>query len=154
MLSCGYGRHEYMEKRNEMTIYEKQSRERINYLIATFCDGSQQRFSEKTKLNKASVSQYVNGKNLPGNITSAKIAQVFNVNPAWVMGFDVPMEPPAAPESSSDAPVQLRSDESELLSKYNRLNDDGKREVKNHTDYILSQNRFLKDTSEVIREVG
>lgn len=141
-----------MEKRTEMTLFERQSRERINYLISTFCDGSQQRFSEKTQLNKASVSQYVNGKNTPSSITASKIAKAFGIDPAWLMGFDVPMEPVSlgsglstAP-SSPVAPVQLRSDESELLSKYNRLNDDGKREVKNHTDYILSQDKFLKDS--------
>lgn len=141
-----------MEKRSEMTIYEKQSRERINYLIATFCEGSQQRFCERTKLNKASVSQYVNGKNLPGNITSAKIAQVFNVNPAWVMGFDVPMDPPAAPLSESPAggsapvvPEQLGEDESELLGNYNKLNGIGKKEARRHMRYLCSQEEYIKD---------
>lgn len=149
-----------MEKRNEMTIYERRSRERINNLITTFCEGSQQRFSERTKLNKASVSQYVNGKNTPSNITASKIAKEFGVDPAWLMGFDVPMEPvpsgsglSTAP-SSPVAPVQLRSDESELLDKYNLLNAEGMKEIHNHADYIASQDRFLKDTSENIREVG
>ena len=61
---------------------------------------------------------------------------------------------PAAPSPDPVAPVQLRADESELLNKYNRLNTDGMKEIHNHADYIASQDRFLKDTSENIREVG
>lgn len=143
-----------MEKRNEMTIYEKRSRERINNLITTFCEGSQQRFSERTKLNKASVSQYVNGKNTPSNITASKIAKEFGVDPAWLMGFDVPMEPvpsgsglSTAPASSPVAPVQLRSDESELLVKYNLLNGIGKKEANRHMNYLCSQEEYIKDTA-------
>lgn len=64
------------------------------------------------------------------------------------------IEEPAAPSSDPIAPVQLRSDESELLDKYNLLNAEGMKEIHNHADYIASQDRFLKDTSEVIREVG
>lgn len=81
-----------MIKKKDMTIYESAARERINYLIDNYCDGSQQRFVERTGLNKGSVSQYVNGKNIPSNITASMIAEAFNINPAWLMGFDVPME--------------------------------------------------------------
>ena len=149
-----------MEKRNEMTIYEKQSRERINYLIANFCDGSQQRFCEKTRLNKSSVSQYVNGKNLPGNITSSKIAKVFNVNPAWIMGFDVPMNLPTAPIEpaavvanpaagpSSVAPVQLRPDESEMLDKYNLLNDLGRNKAYEYVSDLTENEKYIQGLEE------
>lgn len=82
-----------MEKKKEMTKFERCAMERINQIIAEYCDGSQQRFVERTKLNKASVSQYVNGKNVPSNITASRIAKAFNVDPAWIMGFDVPKEP-------------------------------------------------------------
>ncbi len=77
-------------------------------------------------------------------------AKVFGVNPKELMGWDQP----AAPSSDPVAPVQLRSDESELLDKYNLLNAEGMKEIHNHADYIASQDRFLKDTSENIREVG
>lgn len=54
-------------------------------------DMSQQEMANRTGINKASISQYVNGKNVPSCMTADKIAQVFDVNPAWVMGFDVTM---------------------------------------------------------------
>ena len=87
-----------MNKKTDLDKYEIQARERISYLIRKYCDGSQQRFADLTGLNKASVSQYVNGKNTPSNLNAAKIGHTFGVNPAWVNGFDVPMEnsePPA-----------------------------------------------------------
>lgn len=71
---------------------EALSRERIIYLIDHFCDGNRMEFVRRTGINKSSVSQYVNGTNSPGNITAAKIGSAFNVDPMWVMGFDVPMD--------------------------------------------------------------
>ena len=79
-----------MNKKEALTKYEAQARSRIGQLVQEECGGSQQRFAERTHLNKASVSQYVNGRNTPSNLTAKKIADAFNVNAAWVMGFDVP----------------------------------------------------------------
>lgn len=47
--------------------------------------------AEKTGISKASISQYYNGVYVPTNIKSGKIAEVLNVSPAWLMGFDVQM---------------------------------------------------------------
>ena len=129
--------------------------ERLNEIIS-IRGIKQVELIEKTGISKGALSSYLSGRYIPKQDNIYKLARALDVNPAWLMGLDVPMilPEPAAPSSDPVAPIQLRSDESELLSKYNRLNDDGKREVKNHTDYILSQNKFLKDTSEVIREVG
>ncbi len=51
-----------------------------------------QELSEKSGVSKASISQYINGSHTPSNISSGKIATVLNVNPLWLMGFDVPMD--------------------------------------------------------------
>lgn len=87
-----------MEKKKDLTRYERQAKERIIFLIDKYCSGSQQRFADLTGINKASVSQYVNGKNTPSNLTAGKIAFAFNVNAPWVMGFDVPMKEEHAPD--------------------------------------------------------
>ena len=42
-------------------------------------------------VSKASISQYINGSHAPSNISSGKMAKVLDVNPIWLMGFDVPM---------------------------------------------------------------
>lgn len=76
-----------MEKKMTLSQYEQISRERIKYLIDTYCNGSQQTFAARTGLNKASVSQYMNGKNTPSTKTAEKIAAAFHCDPEWVMGF-------------------------------------------------------------------
>ena len=65
--------------------------ERIKSLINDYCEGSQQKFADRCGISKYSVSQYVNGSNAPGNVSAAKIAKAFDLDPLWVMGFDVPM---------------------------------------------------------------
>lgn len=78
--------------KREPNKFEKKSRERIQYLIDTICSGSQQEFADVVGIGKSSVSQYVNGTNFPSNIRAGQIAEAFDLNPAWVMGFDAPMK--------------------------------------------------------------
>lgn len=76
--------------------YKEITRERIIELIEEFCPDTnrkQQAFADMCGVSKFSISQYVNGTNAPGNITAAKIANKCNVDPLWVMGFDVPKHP-------------------------------------------------------------
>lgn len=83
-----------MKKKYEQTRFDKQAQERIKYVIDTYFGGSQQVLSDKCSIHKASVSQYVNGKNVPSNLTAKKICDPLGLNPAWLMGFDVPMHIP------------------------------------------------------------
>ena len=76
-----------MKNKDVLDGIKKESRNRISELIQEYCDGSQQRFVEKTGLKKSAVSQYVNGKRTITNLAATKIAATFNVSPAWVMGF-------------------------------------------------------------------
>lgn len=73
--------------------YKEMSRKRVLELIEEFCgsehDRKQQAFADMCGVSKSSISQYVNGTNAPGNVSAAKIANRCNVNPLWVMGFDV-----------------------------------------------------------------
>ena len=78
-----------MKKMKELSPYEKIKQQRIIQLIEMYCDGSQQRFVERTGLNKGSVSQYVNGKNTPSYENAEKIASAFNVGVDWILAFDV-----------------------------------------------------------------
>ena len=51
---------------------------------------SQQELADKSNIGKSSISHYVNGSNEPGNKSAYALAKVLNVNPAWLMGLDVP----------------------------------------------------------------
>ena len=107
-----------MDKKTEMSIYEKTCMQRIHQLIADYCGGSQQRFVEKTGLCKASVSQYVNGRNVPSGTNVNKIAEAFNVDPAWIMGYDV--IPPGIEET------ELNAEAREIYEQYQNLSPENK----------------------------
>lgn len=60
-------------------------------LAITNANMSAQELSKRSGVAKASISQYVNGSHKPSNISSGKLAPILDVNPLWLMGFDVPM---------------------------------------------------------------
>lgn len=109
-----------MERKTPPTKYAMQSTLRINELIAEYCDGNQQLFVEKTGINKGSVSQYVNGKNVPSTTTAKKIGQLFDVNPAWIMGFDVPRH---IDVPSNNNVMTLSDEERRVILAYRNLSD-------------------------------
>lgn len=51
-----------------------------------------QELADGTGLGKSSISQYVNGTHSPSNLSAGRMAEVLDVNPLWLMGYDVPME--------------------------------------------------------------
>ena len=51
--------------------------------------------SDKSGVSEPSISQYIHGTFAPRNKTAAKLAKVLQVNPMWLMGFDVPMIDPS-----------------------------------------------------------
>lgn len=51
---------------------------------------TQSELSRKVNINKATISQYVSEKYLPTQERVESIANALDVDPAWLMGFDVP----------------------------------------------------------------
>jgi transcriptional regulator with XRE-family HTH domain len=125
----GMGKKDYVEK----------TRSRIRFLIDTYYEGSQQAFADAVKINKASVSQYVNGSNTPGNITAGKIAAVCRVDPLWVMGFDVPMKSEDK-EIPMDWVDQYSEQERWMIHQFRGLHKEGKETILNLLK-MLEQNK-------------
>ena len=48
--------------------------------------------AEKTKLSKSTISHYMSGYTQPKSDKLFTLSKALNVNEAWLMGFDVPME--------------------------------------------------------------
>ena len=48
---------------------------------------TQQELANKTGINKASISQWVNGKNVMGNLSAFEIGKTLGVAPEWLMGI-------------------------------------------------------------------
>ena len=130
-----------MEKRKKPTEFDIRSRERLNYMIAKYCNGSQQELAKRTGVGKASISQYVNGKNTPSNLTALALCTPFNVNPAWLMGFDVPMK---CEDMAPTAGIALTYNEKILVNKFRLLNEEGQSIVIDIADGMVSSGKYIK----------
>ncbi len=62
--------------------------------------------AKKLGLTPATISRYANAKMAPKLPTLYAIADIYNVNPLWLYGFDVPMER-SAPETSRDERLNI-----------------------------------------------
>ena len=63
-----------------------------------------QELADRSGVSKSSISQYINGSHSPSNISAGKMAAVLEVNPVWLMGFDVPMDE-SDPAGYYDSPI-------------------------------------------------
>lgn len=76
------------------------------------------------KLNKNDLSQYVSGKVEPGNKKLTILAKALNVNPVWLMGYNVPMTAELKTDSKSEI----------LIEKINKLDEEQKDAIINIID--------------------
>lgn len=81
----------------------------------------QHELCEKTKIPKSAISQYLSGLFEPKQDRLYIIAQALNVDPVWLMGFDVPME---KVNKNSLTELQLSEGEKLLLDLFNRVPED------------------------------
>lgn len=72
---------------------------------------------EKTKIPKSAISHYLKGSFVPKQDRAFIIAQTLDVSPAWLMGYDVPMEKTAQPEQNIISPdkVELTERDKSML---------------------------------------
>lgn len=69
---------------------------------------------DKTKIPKSAISQYVSGAFEPKQDRVFLIAQALDVDPVWLMGYDVPMEKKEQPEQKS-SPSELQLTEGDKM---------------------------------------
>ncbi len=94
---------------------------------------NQQELAERSGVSKASISQYMNGSHAPSNISSGKIGKVLNVEPMWLMGFDVEMRKQLSSKSAENDMI--------LLKKFSMLNERDKKIVMSIIDSMLSNKK-------------
>ena len=76
---------------------------------------------EKTKIPKSAISQYLSGLFEPKQDRLHIIAQALDVDPVWLMGFDVPME---KGNKSSPSEPELTEGEKLMLELFRRIPED------------------------------
>lgn len=70
---------------------------------------------EKTKIPKSAISQYISGAFEPKQDRVYLISQALNVDPVWLMGYDVPMEKKEQPKDNKIPPTEESLSEGEKL---------------------------------------
>ena len=81
----------------------------------------QSELCEKTKIPKSALSEYISGAYEPKQDRLFLIAQALDVNPVWLMGFDVPME---KEKIISPSEPQLTEGEKILIDLFRRVPED------------------------------
>ena len=86
----------------------------------------QSELCEKTKIPKSAISQYISGAFEPKQDRIYLISQALNVDPVWLMGYDVPMEKKAPAEEKKIPPNEpsLTEGEKLMLELFRRIPED------------------------------
>ena len=113
-----------MEKKERI-----ETKYRLMELMSTL-DIKQSDIAEKTGIPKSAISQYVSGKRLPRQDKIAMIADAYGIEPAWIMGYPVPMY-------RSDASVKRAEEDFALVQKYRKLSDHDKLVIDKMIDSML-----------------
>ena len=113
--------------------------ERIQYALS-IRNMKQSDLVEKTKIPKGSISQYTTGYVEPKGDRVALMAKALDVNPVWLMGFDVPMDANDI-KITSLRNVEVNEEIAELMIA-----------IKNETLYHDAFREFL-ELSDVAKEV-
>lgn len=102
---------------------------RLKELMSEF-DITQKDICAKTGISKGAISQYVNGGFEPKHDRVGMISEAYGVDPAWLMGYDVPMYGKNSEESAVE--------DFEVLDKFSRLSKRDKQLIMNMIDSMLS----------------
>ena len=82
----------------------------------------QHELCEKTNIPKSAISQYLSGSFEPKQDRLYIIANALNVDPVWLMGFNVPMEKEISPSEPT-----LTEGEQMLLNLFRQIPEDQQR---------------------------
>ena len=96
---------------------------------------------EKTKISKGALSSYVSGRYVPKQNNIYLIAKALDVNEAWLMGADVPMERNA----NGHTPL-----ESKMLSSFSLLSEKNQKKSIAYTDNLLSAQRMEDEYADIM----
>lgn len=100
---------------------------------------------ELINLSAATISRYRDGKMSPKITTIYSIANHFNVNPVWLMGYDVEKY-----LNLQDDKINLSKEEKILIENFKKLDTEDKGKVIDYTVLLSSQDKYKEENNKVI----
>lgn len=95
-------------------------------------------------ISKGALSSYISGTYEPKQRNIYKIAKALNVNEAWLMGYDVPLE--RTENSINSSEINLSTEEKQHIEDLRKLNVLGKDKVFSYTKDLLEMPKYSLDT--------
>ena len=98
---------------------------------------TQTQLATKANIDKGQLSSYISGKYKPRQNNIDALAKALNVNEAWLMGFDVPMERVSGKTGSKQEP-SYSSQCKEIIEVCEQLSAHNQRKVLTYSKNLLS----------------
>lgn len=115
---------------------------------------TQTELADKAKIDKGQLSSYISGKYKPRQNNIDALSSALNVNEAWLMGFDVPMERHNAKASAEITVYKVHCEtenESKLILSYRELNNANQSRVRAYTENLLSAQKMEEELATATR---
>lgn len=94
---------------------------------------NQKDISEKSGVPRSAISMYITGNRVPRQDKIALICEAYNLDPAWFMGYDVPMQ--------RRNPKETAVQDFNMLSKFHKLSDRDKGIIVNMIDQMIGDSQ-------------
>lgn len=105
----------------------------------------------RVRLGRNDLSQYVSGKVEPGQEKLSVLSSALDVNEAWLMGYDVPMDSSYTPfYKFSSETFAASPDGRKLISTYLSLNEEGRKQLFIQCDLLLSSDIYTTGNMPVL----
>lgn len=105
---------------------------------------TQTQLAARANIDKGQLSSYISGKYKPRQNNIDALATALNVNEAWLMGFDVPMER-ASNNVETDQLVSKSVECKEILEICEQLSTHNQRKVLTYSKNLLSTQQMEED---------
>lgn len=113
---------------------------------------------EKTGINKGALSSYISGRYQPKQNNIFLLARALDVNEAWLMGADVPMERATMADIDEYKNKMIEFSnrwniqyfEKKMLESFSRLSDSNKEKAISYTENLLSIQQMEEEQAHLI----
>lgn len=105
---------------------------------------TQTQLATKANIDKGQLSSYISGKYKPRQNNIDALAKALNVNEAWLMGFDVPMERVSG-KTESKQELSYSSQCKEIIEVCEQLSAHNQRKVLTYSKNLLSTQQMEDD---------